>query len=52
MAMNAACPALAETALKMETAGKAQDQSSLQQLLPELDQQFERLKMILMNASF
>lgn len=29
-----------------------QDQSRLQQLLPELEQQFERLKIFLQDASF
>ena len=47
MALNTACPALADVAGKMETAAKKADHTSLERLLPELEQQFQRLKNML-----
>ena len=40
MALNTACPALAEVAGKMETAAREADHSSLARLLPEVKNQF------------
>ncbi|MFO7912656.1 MAG: ATP-binding protein [Desulfotignum sp.] len=47
MCLNAACPALTEAARKMEEAAKKNDHKVLHLLLPELEQQFRRLKKIL-----
>ncbi|MFH1138953.1 MAG: PAS domain S-box protein [Pseudomonadota bacterium] len=47
MALNISCPALAEVAWKLETAGRSGDQTAVQGLLPLLDQQVQRLEAVL-----